>query len=316
MKRSKLSLWLFVTALTMSALSAYAESESGVQNRSPQQWLEQMSRSHRELNYSGVLSYQSPGQMHSYRLRHGVVNGKEFEHVEPLSGGSRDLVRFGHHVSCIHPGHQLLRQNSSSVSPAQHYRMSLDGVERVADRKAVVLQIQPTDRHRYGYRLSLDKETGLLLRSELLSGRGRAIERFQFVMIEIGGELPSSAKARIAGGHNPSHREPLDVAQSEALKAEQSWQPSWVPQGFLMVRAESDRGGHLQTYSDGMTAFSVFLDPDQQSDSEPAEIQQGATVAVSTPLMDERARWLATVVGEIPLATARKIAASVRWEQP
>lgn len=310
MKRFNLSPWLFMTALMMSALSAYAESE-----RSPQQWLEQMSRSHRELNYSGVLSYQSPGQMDSYRLRHGVVNGKEFEHVEPLSGGSRDLVRFGHHVSCIHPGHQLLRQNPQAVGPDQHYQMSLDGFERVADRKAVVISIQPKDRHRYGYRLSLDKETGLLLRSELLSGRGRAIERFQFVMIEIGGELPSAAKARIAGGHNPSHREPLDVAQSEALRAEQSWQPAWVPNGFLMVRAESDRGGHLQTYSDGMTAFSVFLDPDSKTESEPAEIRQGATVAVSTPLTDERARWLATVVGEIPLATARKIAASVLWER-
>lgn len=316
MKRSKLSVWLFATALMMSALSSFAASESDVQNRSPQQWLEQMSRSHRELNYSGVLSYQSPGQMHSYRLRHGVINGKEFEHVEPLSGGSRDLVRFGHHVTCIHPGHQLLRQASTAAGPGQHYQMSLDGFERVADRRAVVLNIRPTDRHRYGYRLSLDHDTGLLLRSELLSGRGRAIERFQFVMIEIGGELPSSAKARIAGGHNPSHREPLDVAQSEALKSEQSWQPAWVPQGFLMVRAESDRGGHLQTYSDGMTAFSVFLDPDANRDSEPSEIRQGATVAVSTPLTDVQARWLTTVVGEIPLATARKIAASVRWEQP
>lgn len=310
MKRSNLSPWLLLTALMISALSAYAESE-----RSPREWLEQMSRSHRELNYSGVLSYQSPGQMHSYRLRHGVVNGKEFEHVEPLSGGSSDLVRFGHHVTCVHPGHQLLRQSPQADGPARHYQMSLSGYERVADRKAVVIRIEPNDRHRYAYRLSLDEETGLLLRSELLSGRGQAIERFQFVMIEIGGSLPSSARARIAGGHNPSHREPLDVAQSQALQAEQSWQPSWVPDGFLMVRAESDQSGHLQTYSDGMAAFSVFLDPDSDVDSEPTEIRQGATVAASTPLIGDRERWLATVVGEIPLATARKVAASVRWEQ-
>ncbi|MEJ2132182.1 MAG: MucB/RseB C-terminal domain-containing protein, partial [Gammaproteobacteria bacterium] len=70
-------------------------------------------------------------------------------------------------------------------------------------------------------------------------------------------------------------------------------------------------------YTDGLAAFSVFIEDMPESGASAQVSRRGATVAVAHPLElpQDRAR-LVTVVGEIPTRTAQRIAASVKPTDP
>ncbi len=63
----------------------------------------------------------------------------------------------------------------------------------------------------------------------------------------------------------------------------------------------------MRAYTDGLASFTVFHEPRQQPINENSSVR-GATVAVHRNLPGA----MITVVGEIPLETAERIAASVK----
>ena len=65
-------------------------------------------------------------------------------------------------------------------------------------------------------------------------------------------------------------------------------------------------------YDDGLTRFSVFLEPLQGAAVPDARVQLGPTAAVTRHLSTPQGDMMATVVGEIPLGTAERIALSMR----
>jgi negative regulator of sigma E activity len=81
-------------------------------------------------------------------------------------------------------------------------------------------------------------------------------------------------------------------------------------------------------YTDGLAAFSVFVEAMPEPGAASVESRNGATVAVTQPLGLETLtstagsdaggagetalRHLVTVVGEIPVVTARRIAGSIQ----
>ena len=99
------------------------------------------------------------------------------------------------------------------------------------------------------------------------------------------------------------------------------WQVGWLPRGFAMgaraTRRGAAPGAPLQSlyFGDGLAAFSIFIEPVPDGASVPNSAQvmrEGATVALSVTTRDRDARmYLVTVVGEVPLATAERVARSV-----
>jgi len=69
-------------------------------------------------------------------------------------------------------------------------------------------------------------------------------------------------------------------------------------------------------YGDGLARFSVFLEPLKGSVVEDARSQLGPTVAVSRRMSTDAGDMMVTVVGEIPLGTAERIALSMRAGVP
>jgi sigma-E factor negative regulatory protein RseB len=71
-------------------------------------------------------------------------------------------------------------------------------------------------------------------------------------------------------------------------------------------------------YSDGLVGFSVFLDSVKgliDGAPEPvSHLQRGATLVYSRPLLTGAGEYRVTVVGEVPLKAAERIAASVQFE--
>ncbi len=306
---------LLTASIIALSLPAAAQHE-----RSAAAWLEIMSHSLRELSYRGVFSYQQGKKMESFRIAHAVYEGEEFERLESLSGEPREIVRRGHRVTCMHPGNQLVRlyqqqglkgePGSEHTLIGHYYQFLVLGDGRIAGRDVVEIAVTPTDDQRLGYTMSLDRETGLLLQSTLLDPQGNIVERFQFVEIEIGMVVPRAYFNQGAQSYLAVHPESLPAAgDAEQL----NWLVNWLPAGFTVTSpGKHFDGTDVLTYSDGLAVFSVFLErvEDVNSGVE-GRAQKGATTAYSKAVLINNRPYRVTVVGEIPLNTAKKVAKSV-----
>lgn len=302
--------------------------------RSAEQWLGLMNRAFMEATYDGIFSYYSGNDLSTLRVVHTVRDGVQRERLIHLNGAPREIVRTGDQVACIlQPGDEILALESSIPSgpfarafttafegASDHYTMALQGTDRVANREAVRLAVMPRDAERYGFRLWLDGETGLLLRSELVDAKGTKLEIFQFATLNIGGtvsELDLTPETR--AGALTSHME-LDSTQSAPPQRPAEWQAGWVPDGFTMASSDirrtpsTSQSVSTMMYSDGLAAFSVFIEAMPETGAANLVSRSGATVAVTRTMNGgpEQGDHLVTVVGEIPTATAQRIAASIR----
>jgi len=282
--------------------------------------INKMSHSYRELNYQGVFSFQQGSELHSLKVSHAIIDGEEFERLEHLDTTQGDIIRRGHDLNCNHPGHQMLRllshqfdagapmAASAAVKITDYYQIMQVGSSRVAGREARDILLSPKDQHRFTHRLSLDRETGLLLKSVLLAADGSVLEQFQFVDITVG---PSLARAFFELDARTQAVTYVDQSASQHNSAALNssvWVVRWVPQGYLSVAASED----MATFTDGLSAFSVFLEAiETHAATGGGHSQRGATIAYSASTVLTGRPYRVTVVGEIPRDTAQKIATSV-----
>ena len=294
----------------------------------PREYLDKMSHSLRELDYRGEFTYEFGSQMDTLSIVHAVRDGVERERLVYLNGDPREIVRDGHELSCIHPGDQIMRLGSTIASGpfarsfqgvhdiSEYYRFSFGESTRVAGRLARQIVVKPMDEYRYGFQLYLDQQTGLLLKSVTLSPAGTVLERFQFTRIEIGAEIDDSeleasetASSR-AIHHVVAHPHEHTGPQSIAAAA-------WLPPGFSLsassVHSDSHPPVHLSMYTDGFSTLTVVLERAQPGAQlvDDGKARRGATVAYLRQLALQGESYLLTVVGEVPLETAQKVAYSV-----
>lgn len=272
------------------------------------QWLERMSHAHREMSYQGIVSYQVDDRLSSYKFTHRVVEGSEFEELSPLDSNSRNLVRQGHSINCVHPAEQLLRNKSGQNGElGQYYDLSLGKPGRVAGRDVVTLNITPRDVFRLSYFIALDAVTAIPLKTETRDQGGQVLERFQFMMFEMGAP-PTSA----AGGNAREirHKDVVTAQAGARLLADMPWQPAWIPDGFTLAQPGEPALDAL-SYTDGISTFSVFMEPANSFAKAPvaSSMRSGATVSYTYPIPGQD--YVATVMGEVPLLTAEQVAKSV-----
>ena len=98
---------------------------------------------------------------------------------------------------------------------------------------------------------------------------------------------------------------PLDIGQPDA------WQVAWVPQGFAFAgQRKLANGQTMLMYTDGLTTFSIFIEPTTSFIPEGVG-QRGATLAYMSRLVLKDTNYRVSVVGEIPVAAAAKIAQNI-----
>jgi sigma-E factor negative regulatory protein RseB len=172
--------------------------------------------------------------------------------------------------------------------------------------------------------LWIDDDSGLLLRSELVDTDGTKLEIFQFATLTVGGAISDADLAPATRpGANVSRMALESSPRSETRQAVQ-WRAGWLPDGFTMaswdIRRSPIEARPVQTlmYSDGLAVFSVFIEDVPTGGASDLVSRSGATVAVSQVIDagSERGSQLVTVVGEIPTATAQRVARSLRYAPP
>lgn len=300
-------------------------------------WLGRMNRAFAELNYNGVFSFWTGRDMASLRVVHMIKDGVEHERLVHLNGAPREIVREGDEVLCIlQPGDRLVAMGGSIPAgpfarafirdfsdASSHYEFSMKGEDRIAARQAVRLVVEPRDKHRYGYRLWLDKETGLLLKSELMDEQQRApLEVFQFNHVVTGADV--DARALTSEQPKGSVVEHLQVAEAQAGESHPDvmWHASWLPEGFEMAASDMRHAPATKQdvstlmYSDGLAAISVFVENMPNAAATNMLTRKGATVSVTRLVHGpNKAKHLVTVIGEVPPKTATAIASNIAYSR-
>ena len=193
------------------------------------------------------------------------------------------------------------------------YDLAVIGKSRVAGRNAVIVSVTPRDQYRYGFELHLDRETALPLKSLLLNDQGQLLERFQFTQLKT--SVPDDRDLQPSGECTPVA---VTSAKAPEVEVPQDWRLDWLPPGFQMVNSSAHKDSHTKItvsslmYDDGLARFSVFLEPLNGATVTETRTQLGPTVAVSRRVNTLEGEVMVTVVGEIPIGTAERIALSVR----
>ncbi|WP_431702059.1 MucB/RseB C-terminal domain-containing protein [Pseudomonas sp. BR20] len=290
-----------------------------------QDWLTRLGRAEQQQSFQGTFVYERNGSFSTHDIWHRVQNGQVRERLLQLDGSAQEVVRVEGRTQCV-SGTLVAGLGNSRDAPSraldpeklkQFYELAVIGKSRVAGRNAVIVSITPRDQYRYGFELHLDRETALPLKSLLLNDQGQLLERFQFTRLDTSTTpsdrdlQPSSECTSIAVGDT----------KAAAVEAIEAWHLEWLPPGFQLTNSSARRDPHTKTrvdslmYEDGLARFSVFLEPISDVSVTETRTQLGPTVAVSRRLNTVDGEMMVTVVGEIPIGTAERIALSVRGEK-
>lgn len=318
---------LTVALTTAATLVAAARAQpAGDQARTDGEWLQAIQNAAQRSNYSGTIYYQQGSEVRSSRIVHQFDGAVAYQRVQILDGERREYVRKGDAVQCLLPdtkrviiekrplgGNFPALSNSAPEDILRLYNLSKGAVERIADLECQVIELEPKDGNRYGYRLWVERSSGLLLRAQMLNGNREVIEQMAFTEVRIG--EPFDASRLKASWPTDGWR----VEKIETKPVELGWALD-VPAGFRQLRAVIRRFGSgsahdtLQAvYSDGLATFSVFIEPDQGSADGAASraTSRGPVSAYIHRLGDT----MITVVGEVPPNTLRDVALSVKAPQ-
>lgn len=314
---------LVAGAMMLGSSLAMAAEESA------EQWVQKMLSAARQVSYQGHSVLLSGGRMTSLAIYHAPVNNEVWERVVHLSGEPAEILRKGSTITCLHPDSasrldlqrtplgKLSALEESAQTISRYYRFNRATNERVAGRNGVRINVEPLDAHRHGYSLWLDEATGVLLKSQTNPESGDPLEVFEFVELDIGTPLAPEVFTPSPG--LPAGVEAASIAAatrsaSPAMSPETGqWEPVWLPEGFRSAGQPATAADkpHVSAriYTDGLAAFTVFYER-QGGDPRESSRAHGATVAVHKALPG--AAGMVTVVGEIPLETATRVAEGVK----
>jgi len=282
------------------------------------------------LSYQGIFVYQTTQQATAVQITH-LFNGQgEYARNVVLDGTPREVFSQGHDLVIFNPKSEHIvieKRRAQNMFPAtlpvdlssvkESYELKIGEIERVADRAAQVIYLQPKDGLRYQYKCWVDLEYGLLLKTEMTDSHNALIETIGFNQVALMHTLDldwfqpkiDSKKSYI-----------MEEAVSELVTTPSL--PSWtiksapvgyklIEQNVKMVHGKNIPLTHL-VFSDGLASVSLFIEP----------VLRGAKVKVgrvsdgfTSYFASVSSGYQITAVGEVPEATVEKFASAVRFKK-
>jgi sigma-E factor negative regulatory protein RseB len=305
--------------IALGSIALFASVAAKADDVDPRDLLRRMSAALRTVDFEGSFIYQHEGRTDALRIFH-AGGARERERLVSLNGARGEIVRDGATITCVQPGAvptlfanragmRLLPLAPELGQVGAQYRVVLAGDDRIAGYDARILDIEPRDPWRYGYRLWLQRDNQLLLRSAVVDASRRPLAQFMFVALEIGSR-PSETDLL------PAH----DIANAAMPNDEVrlATRPAWIvagaPAGFRLIRAQRPAEGDAKAehliYSDGLANVSVYVEPHAGATTAAVEstIVRGALSIHSRDADGLRV----TALGDVPSATVEAMARSVR----
>ena len=284
-----------------------------------------MSTAGKRYNYEGTFVLRKSDKMMTMHVVHGVDERGVWESMESLNGEARKIVRYNNEVISIYPGRKLVTVSQMGDKPGLHpilpenldrlgnyYTIKQLGDDRMAGRKTTLLNLQPRDAYRYGYRYWLDSDTGVLLKHDLLNERQEIVEQMMYTSFRDHAEVPQTAfTLPELNGYTRK-----DVSRNEGEPASIGWRVTDLPDGFMLTQSALRGGGEHESlhlmYSDGLASVSVFIESAENS----PHYLEGASKMGALNAYGKHVNGIqVTVMGEVPEATVARIAHSMERSQ-
>jgi sigma-E factor negative regulatory protein RseB len=346
--------WRWLPGLALATLLPFvallptvASAQSDTEAKDARQWLVRIQAAAANGNYLGTMVFSVGGAISSSRVAHYTVGDQTYETLEALDGRQQRILRHNDIVYTLWPANglavvekrELLAAWSTTpqeVDPQalEHYIFKREGSARVAGRDAAVILMEPRDALRYAQRLWADQASGLLLRADVL-GLLNAADAAATAVLQRA-VLESTAFSEVAIDVKPQHEAVLQAIkelrktaklrvvrphqQRTTLEAE-GWALAKPVPGFRVagcLRRGMDTAGDEEpvlqaVFTDGLTHVSVFVESFKpQRHRGEIVAQQGATAT----LMQRRADWWVTAVGDVPPATLKLFADAMTRRKP
>lgn len=284
-------------------------------------WLVRMGQALAGLDYHGEVVYVHGGQVEALRVFHAVDPNGTRERLVSLSGAPREVMRSQGQVllagsrprAAMYGEPGLLQPQSIAAlgsDPARlpkHYALALGGADRIAGLATQTVEVRPRDAFRYGYRLWLETETGMLLKSVRFGADGRPVEQLMFTRIALR-ERPGEADLAGAPVENPLPS-PLPSSQA-AVAAANGWSVANAPDGFELAARQpvAQAGGAHLVFSDGLASVSVYVEPLTRAAPPFTGLSSRGAVNLYGRVLDGHQ---ITVLGDVPPATVERFAQGV-----
>ena len=304
--------------------------------------LKRMSDADQNQNYQGTFILRKSDNLSTLRVTHGVDDKGVWETLEALNGESRKVFRHNNLVISVFPSRELVTIRHSSKKQSLHQQLpdNIDQLEqfysmkrladdRIANHQTLVVDLLPKDQFRYGYRYWVDKNTGMLLRCDLVDEDKVVVEQMMFTSLDYLQTVPE--KTFELQNFEKFEQQQLDEPELDMKQqADTGWKVGHLPKGFMLTQStmrhsqpSSDAGRqpsaaslpedlpldllHL-VYSDGLASVSVFIETNQGAGK---HLQGGASMGAVNAYGNAMNGYFATVVGEVPAKTVQLMAKSL-----
>lgn len=296
-------------------------------------WITRLHEAARQRNYQGTLVVSTATSVTSSRVAHFSDGEQQYERVEALDGEARSMLRHNEVVHTLWPRVRVavVEQRGARVNfPAlsagggseqgvlEWYDLRLLGLDRVAGHEAEVVVLKARDAWRFSQRLWAERQTGLLLRADILAPNGQMLESSAFSELVLGGK-PRPAVVLEPLRQLDRYRVLRPAVLPTSLNHE-GWQlnAAQLPPGFRQVQCakrtldpNGDPGAPVvlqAIFADGLTHVSLFIEPfEAKRHKEGAASTIGATHMHTTRRDDQ---WV-TVMGDVPVDTLKRFVAAL-----
>ena len=299
----------------------------------PMAWLQRAVQASRNASYAGTYVHTNGERTSTVRVTHVNVEGEEHERIEPLDGPPHEIVRRNDEMFCYFPDAKTVRLDrriNAQFFPsifraapeviAQSYEVSLGNSERVLGYDCQWIRLEPKDGARYAQRLCAEVGTGLVLRARTMSADNRVIEQYTFTDLKLGKEVARSDAKSVFQARVKRWTTDAQPREEAAKAADTGWVVQQLPAGFRKVIELQrtfpgrDKPVSQLIFTDGLASLSVFVEPNPAPGRTPETSNEDGTTTFYARPMGEH---LVTVLGEVPLATARRVGEAVsRTETP
>ncbi|MBL1261196.1 MAG: MucB/RseB C-terminal domain-containing protein [Thiotrichaceae bacterium] len=319
-RRLTLLIMVFLAPIGIS----YAADESGIVKG----WLQKMIKAEHSASYRGSFVYRHQNEMVAMNIVRAKGDHGMMEYLSSQNGAPGEVIRNPHYVQCLIPDSDtpLRSDNAQATHKAEkslhdrideighYYQLTLAEVSRIAGRASQKLVITPLDQYRYGYRMWIDQQSGILLKSEHLAVNGEVLEQMIYSNIEVFGEtIPVDVRLML---DQLSERTMPDKARLKPPPSNshgtQNWAVKFIPAGFELAsyrrstNPPQSPAEHI-VFSDGLAAVSIFIEKQAENGAFNGVSQRGAMNAYFAGNDD----YQVVVMGEVPLATLELIGESV-----
>lgn len=317
---------IFLNAALLITLSLNATADTAQDD--VRIWLQRMVNAVHSLNYDGTFVFLHNAQLESMQIVHTVDNSGEKERLISLNGVAREVFRDNASVTCIAPdiksvsiGNRVSGRGFRAVFSvdinqlSDYYNFHLLGEERVAGRQAKVVAIMPQDAYRYGYRLYLDTEHALPLKTDMLNVSGVSISQLMFTQLQVHSSSREIAEISLDGKeyYQWVQQKPMRTISDRQFSG---WSFSDLPKGFDVTLHSKRKAGKQArgidhfVLSDGLASLSVYVEDDDD-----VGLQGNSTMGTVNAYGNTISGYQVTAVGEVPAMTVERIAKSLRFSK-